>query len=190
MDLNIDRIIQARRTHKQFQPASLDKKQIEELLELIRWAPNHRLAQPWSCYVMDRCGIERLDAFFETHPDIASWPTPGKEHKLDKLRSHYMAKLAAIVHLTSQRDDDKLKDRENYAACAAAAQNLLLGAEARGYAGFWSSSAAMRHPETQRFLGVDLEQEHFVGSLWIGMPARLPEAPPRKAVSEFTTWIE
>jgi nitroreductase len=148
------------------------------------------MTQPWSCYVLDRTGINKLDAFFEAHPEIASWPSPGKEHKLQKLRQHYMANLGAIIHLTSLRDDDELRERENFAACAAATQNLLLGAEARGYASFWSSSPAMRHSLTQEFLVVNLQREQFVGSIWLGMPARLPEAPARKSVSEFTTWIE
>ncbi len=189
MTANVDRIIQSRRTHKKFSASSLDRTDIEQLLELIRWAPNHRLEEPWHCYVLDRTGINRLDQFFEENQHIASWPHPGKEKKLDKLRSHYMANLAVIIHLTSKRDENELKDRENYAACSAAAQNLLLGAEDRGLASFWSSSSAMRHPETQAWLGVNLNEEHFVGSLWIGARASFPEAPARKSIEDFTTWI-
>ena len=192
----IDQVIRSRRTHKAFAAATdagsqtaLGESVQRSLLDLIRWAPNHRQAEPWRCYALNSEGIKSLDSFFEANPHIASWPEPGKEKKLAKLRSHYLAHIGFIIHLTSQKDDDELKDRENYAACAAAAQNALLGAEARGLASFWSSSAAMRHPDTQRWLGVDLDREHFVGSLWFGNRCLDPNIISRKPIDSYTTWI-
>ena len=186
---SVDSCIRTRRTHKAFTRLGLQRDDINDLLDLIRWAPNHRMEQPWQCYVMDSAGISALDQFFATNPHIASWPQPGKEKKLEKLRQVYMANLDAIIHLTSKKDADPLKDQENYAACSAAAQNLLLGAEARGYASFWASSPAMRHPETQAWLGVDVDNEHFVGSLWIGGRCSEPNTPERNALETFVKWI-
>lgn len=187
---SIDTCIRSRRTHKSFKRLGLSRHDIHALLDLIRWAPNHRMAQPWRCYVMDSNGISALDRYFAEHPHIASWPQPGKEKKLEKLRQVYMANLDLIVHLTAVKDPDPLKDQENYAACSAAAQNLLLGAEARGYASFWASSPAMRHPETQTWLGVDLASEQFVGSLWIGGRCSEPNVPERHDIDAFVKWIQ
>ena len=185
----VEDVIRARRTQKKFAPSELNRQTLQELLTLLSWAPNHRMEEPWRCYVMDRSGIEKLDAFFEEHPSIASWPSHGKEHKLARLRSVYLANIAAIIHVTAIKDQDPVKDQENYAACAAGVQNLLLGAEARGIANFWASSPAMRHPETQAWLGVNLDIESFVGSIWLGQAAAHPLAPPRQAPDTFTTWI-
>lgn len=189
MSHDIDHIIRSRRTHKQFSAVEISRAEIEEILELGSWAPNHRQAEPWRCYIMERDGIKKLDTFFEDHPEIASWPQAGKEKKLKKLREVYLPQLSAIIHVTSASSSSELKDRENYAASAAAIQNMLLAATARGYATFWNSSASMRHPLTQEWLGVDCEKEHFVGSLWIGGTDKQPTPPPRRSTQEFSRWI-
>ena len=185
----VDAAIKSRRTHKAFKRIGLERTDIETLLELIRWAPNHRMEQPWRCYVLDHLGIQALDRFFADNQHIASWPNPGKEKKLEKLRQHYMANLDAIIHVTSLKHEDPVKNQENYAATSAAVQNLLLGAEVRGYASFWASSPAMRHPETQAWLGIDLEREDFVGSIWIGGANGSPSAPERNSIDTFSKWI-
>ena len=45
--MDVETAIRTRRTHKAFAPEPLARAQIEELLELARWAPNHHLTAPW-----------------------------------------------------------------------------------------------------------------------------------------------
>ncbi|NRA38276.1 MAG: nitroreductase family protein [Planctomycetes bacterium] len=187
--MSIADIIRSRRTHKKFKPDVLKHSDIESLIELASWAPNHRLAEPWRCYAMDIPGIQKLGNFFDRHPKIASWPESGKEHKLKKLRNVYLPQLSAIIHVTSQKSSSELKDQENFAACAAAVQNILLAATERDLATFWNSSAGMRHPLTQEWLGVDCNTERFVASIWIGGKVTETTAPNRHSPSHFTRWI-
>jgi nitroreductase len=79
-----------------------------------------------------------------------------------------------------------IRAEENFAATAAAVQSILLGAASLGLLSFWSTGKLMRHPTTRLLLG-SLDQEIFVGSLWLGK-GPLPEVPPRKALSEVTSW--
>ncbi len=68
-------------------------------------------------------------------------------------------------------------------------QNLLLGASAMGLGGFWSTSPALAHPLTLRWCGFDLERQGFIGCIWLGHPTEQPEAPPRRPVTDITTWL-
>ena len=45
--MDVETAIRTRRTHKAFGPEPLPREELEELLELARWAPNHHLTAPW-----------------------------------------------------------------------------------------------------------------------------------------------
>ena len=45
--MDVATAIRTRRTHKAFGPEPLPREQLEELLALANWAPNHNLTVPW-----------------------------------------------------------------------------------------------------------------------------------------------
>ena len=49
-------LVRSRRTHKRFNGDAVPKAQLEQLLELLPWAPCHRMTQPWRAYVLDQQG--------------------------------------------------------------------------------------------------------------------------------------
>ena len=58
--MDVETAIRTRRTHKAFGPEPLAREQIEELLELARWAPNHHLTAPWRFRVVGPRALARL----------------------------------------------------------------------------------------------------------------------------------
>ena len=50
--MDVETAIRTRRTHKAFGPEPLDREELEALLELARWAPNHHLTAPWRFRVL------------------------------------------------------------------------------------------------------------------------------------------
>ena len=60
MTMDVETAIRTRRTHKAFAPEPLARDEIEELLELARWAPNHHLTAPWRFRVLGPDALERL----------------------------------------------------------------------------------------------------------------------------------
>ena len=175
----LDAVIRARRTHKSYAGTSIASATVRELLELAVLAPNHRLSQPWRFTVLDQTAIAALAAWLPTQPAIVAWPDPAKgAAKLAKLLER-LPTLGGMVQVTCVADPDPDHHREDLLACGAAVQNLLLAAEARGLASFWSTGAALGHPDTLRRLGGDPEREVFVGSLWLGGRVETPPAPPR-----------
>ena len=58
--MDVETAIRTRRTHKAFAPEPLPREELDELLELARWAPNHHLTAPWRFRVVGPEALERL----------------------------------------------------------------------------------------------------------------------------------
>ena len=181
--------IRSRRTVKDFTGAALDRPTLETLLDAARWAPTHRLSEPWRFAVLDQATIARLSAWLATQPQIRDTPDTAKgPAKLAKLLER-LPTLGALIQVTWVRATDPEVDREDLAATAAATQNLLLAATAVGIGSFWSTNPALGHPDTQRWCGSDPVSEGFLGSLWLGIAKQQPPAPPRRSLSERVRWL-
>ena len=57
---DVEQAIRERRTHKQFAAEPLPRDEVEDLLDLARWAPNHKLTQPWRFRVVGPETLARL----------------------------------------------------------------------------------------------------------------------------------
>ncbi len=181
--------VHGRRTIKAFTGAPIATDVLTQCLDLARWAPNHRLHQPWRFAVLDQPAIARLATFLRSRDDIAAVPDAVKgPAKLAKLLG-LLPSLGAMIQVTWVRHADPAIDWEDHAAAAAAVEHILLGVHAAGLGGFWSSNPALAHPETLRWCGCDVPNEAFLGALWLGHPQHIPEAPPRRPLSEVTRWL-
>jgi nitroreductase len=181
--------IRSRRTVKAYTGEAVPRALLERWLELACWAPTHRMTQPWRFAVLDRPAIVRLSDFLRGEPAIAAVPDPAKgAAKLAKLLER-LPTLGAMIQVTWMRDADTAIDLEEHAAASAAVQNLLLAAHADGWAGFWSTTAALGHPKTLAWCGLDPATQGFLGSLWLGRPSQIPDAPPRASLPERVRWL-
>lgn len=181
--------IRSRRTVKSFTGAAVTRADLERLLDLARWAPSHRLTEPWRFYVLEQPAIARLGVYLPTEPAIAAVPDPAKSAaKLAKLLER-LPTLGALIQVTWVRDADPILDLEEHAAAAAAVQNLLLAATGMGIASFWSTNPALSHPMTLAWCGADPRQESHLGGIWLGYSTEVVKPPPRKALSERVRWL-
>ena len=180
--------IRTRRTVKEFTGAPVSRDVLNGLCELASWAPTHRLTQPWRFAVLDQAAIARLSDFLVATPAIAAVPDPAKgAAKMAKLRE-CLPTLGAMIQVTWVRDAHPGIDLEEHAAASAAVQNLLLAATAAGVGSFWSTNPALSHPLTQAWCGSDPTVEGFLGSLWLGIAAGQPLAPPRRPITSFVRY--
>ncbi len=67
--------IRTRRTHKFFTGDPVTREQLELLLELAVWAPNHHKTQPWRFFVVTH---ERIPAFADTVLEAITADSPPK----------------------------------------------------------------------------------------------------------------
>src|SRR3954471_22871426 len=127
--MDVEQAIRTRRTHKAYRPEPVDREQLEEILDLARWAPNHNLTNPWRFRVVGPSALERLKA--AAGPEAAS--------KLDR--------APTLVVCSCVLSGDEVQNAEDLHATACAAYIVLLAAHGRGMAGYWRTPDVMRTDE-------------------------------------------
>ncbi|MFO1352299.1 MAG: nitroreductase [Gammaproteobacteria bacterium] len=170
-------LIRTRRTIEEFKPEPAPREALVKALDLARWAPNHRLTEPWRFYLLGRDtaqAIARLNAELVTNKN---GPAAGRQ-KLER----WLAMPGWLV-VTCNRSDDALQAREDYAACCCAVQNFMLYLWSAGIGVKWTTGAVTRDPRFYDLIWVDPAAEEVVGLFWYGYPATIPQTP-RKPLSE------
>jgi nitroreductase len=169
--MDVETAIRTRRTHKAFGPEPLSREQLEQLLELADWAPNHHLTVPWRFRVVGPAALARLKR--AAGPEGAA--------KLDR--------CPTLVVVSSVLSEDPVQAEEDLHATAVASYIVLLAAHARGLAGYWRTPGLLRGEEGRA--AVDLPAaERTVGLLHLGHPRQERPAPPRLAATETTVFLD
>jgi nitroreductase len=168
----VDAAIRTRRTHKVFGPEPVDAGTLTELFELARWAPNHRVTEPWRFRVLGPNSLARLKVA------AGEPPTGGK---LDR--------APTLVVASVRRTGDPLVDEEDAHAAAVACYIMLLAAHARGLAGYWRTPEVLRTSEGRAAVGLG-DDEVAVGLIHLGHPVRDQAPPDRQPVDAFATFLD
>jgi nitroreductase len=172
--MKLEKAIRTRRTHKAFGSEALDASTLDELFELARWAPNHHLTNPWRFRVLGRRTRERL-------MELAEAAQPGSAVKLRR--------APTLVAASATVSGDAAQDREDLLATAVAAYIVLLGAHARGLAGYWRTVPLLDAPPARELLGIGA-QETPVGLLYLGTPVQRQRVPERAPLTDFVSYLD
>jgi nitroreductase len=172
--------IRARRTTNQFLKQPVSRQLLLDAIELARWAPNHHLTEPWHFYLF---GEAMQAASVEL---IRTIVTERKNADLAAHKAQTAAGVPGWLLVTCRKSADALAEREDYAGCCCAVQNLLLYFSEAGVAAKWSTGPITRDQRFFDLLGIDSGEEFVVGLIWHGYPKILP-AQTRKDVGEIVT---
>ena len=167
----LDELVRSRRTHKVYGREPVDRETLLELFELARWAPNHHLTNPWRFRVV---GPQALAALKEA-------AGPEAAGKLDRAPT-------LVVVSAAQSGEDPVADEEDLLATAVAAYLVLLGAHARGLAGYWRTPGVLRTAEGRAAVSVG-DDEHIIGLLHLGPARQEQPAPERAPLDEVTSFL-
>jgi len=166
--MDVETAVRTRRTHKAFGPEPLSRGEVEELLDLARWAPNHHLTAPWRFRVVGPSALGRLK-------DAAG---PEGAAKLDR--------APTLIVSSALLGGDPVQDEEDLHATAVASYIVLLGAHARGHGGYWRTPSLLREEAGRAAVGLG-DDERFVGLLHLGRPRQGDKAPPERPPAAQTT---
>lgn len=170
--------IRGRRSIDLFAPERVAPQVLEEAIEVARWAPNHRLTEPWRFYLL---GDETRAALIDLAVELE---VAAKGERAGTARRARLEGVPGMFALTTLRSDDPLSDRENYAACCCAAQNLMLYLWRQGIGVKWTTGGITRQARFYELLGVDAARESVVGFFWYGVPKVVPQQQ-RRPVAEI-----
>ena len=160
-------VLRGRRTINLYLQTPVPDALVEEAIEAATWAPNHHVTEPWTFYCLGKETIGRcLDLIFEIC--AASKGEEPAEFK----RNSWAEKPGWLV-VTCGKSDDELRQKEDYAACAAAIQNLMLYLWKAGVGSKWTTGDITRDPRFADIIGMP-DDQFVVGLVWYGYPKITP----------------
>lgn len=152
-----------------------DHSVIAEAVESARWAPNHKRTEPWRFYLLDG---ERIKALADVNSERMR-RNGASEANIAAKHEEWSSMPGVVVLLCEHKEEhDDILRKENYAACAAAAQNFQLHLFAEGIASKWSTAACWDVPGFWELLGLGEWPALVepVGIFSYGVPASVPPA--------------
>ena len=168
----------------------MPEEMIREILESAIHAPNHRITEPWRFHVFVGKGRGEL-ARARAETARLQAEAEGEEEEMAAGRISRERKKAfrspVVIAVISEAGRDEVETLENYAACAAAVQNMLLTAHSLGLGTIWRTGPVAYHEHMREFLGL-ADGDRIVGYLHVGYPD-MGERPRRRTpVEEKTVW--
>lgn len=154
---------------------------VEQLLEVVTWAPNHKRTWPWRLAVLSG---ESRRLLGEKIADVMS--AQGDDApKVEKTRTKYLRSPIVIVAGAASGDSPE-RTAENRYAVAAGIQNLLLTAEAHGLAALWGSPMRGANDVINTVCRFASDTE-VIGIVYLGWPTGTVETPTRPSAD--VNWL-
>lgn len=175
-----EEVLRGRRTINLYLQTPVPERLVQEAIEVATWAPNHHVTEPWHFYLL---GEETIARCLDLCRDIVA-AKKGADAG-DFKRQSWSEKPGWVV-ITCRKSDDGLTEREDYGACCAAVQNLMLYLWKAGVGSKWTSGEITRDPRFADIIGFDSDEAFVVGLLWLGYP-KLTPTQSRKRVEEVLT---
>jgi nitroreductase len=107
---------------------------------------------------------------------------PGSAQKLDRAPTLVVASAKLV-------GDDPGEQREDLLAAAIAAYLVLLGAHARGLAGYWRTLPLLETAAVRDALAI-APDEQTIGLLHLGRPRQAQRVPDRAAVDAIAIFLD
>lgn len=185
----ITALIKDRRTiyPEQFSTRTIQKEQIETILNAAIWAPTHGNTQPWRFTVFMGESKNDLSEFLaKTYLEI----TPvDKQSDLKLTKMMNRPKLASAIIVVSMKRDEshRIKELEEIEAVACAIQNMHLTCTAYGIGAFWATPSPVYANQMNDYLGLNTEDK-CLGIFYLGYPAIEWPKAHRKPIEYVTEW--
>lgn len=185
-------LFQSRRTCYQFASSEdnpVTQNELTLCLEAARWAPNHKLTQPWRYWVVGEQSRPHLAAIYA---DNRARKRASDECSYDCFYRKALEKFEAIpeIVLVGQGlSKDPVVQKEDYAACACAIQNFQLMAWHLDIGVQWSTGPILKDPRTYELLKIEADQIELIGALYLGRHKGECGSSKRKPLEMFVTQL-
>ena len=159
---------------------------LDDLLTVATRVPDHRRLAPWRFLVFE--GADR-QAFNDKAVEIQKQETPEASEAMLADTASYFTRAPVVVAVISSPDPNhKTPVWEQELSCGALCFNLLLAANASGWAGCWLSEWIAFSPGINELLGLT-EHERIAGYIYLGTAKDHPQERLRPDISgKITRW--
>jgi nitroreductase len=158
------KVIKSRVSVRKYLDKEVPKEILEDLVDCGRLAPSGYNRQPWIFLVVtDKALKEKLS-------DVTPW-------------GRFLKEAGAGILIFCEKDaETALED-----ACAAA-ENIIIAAQAYGLGTCWINSYKKAHSEDVKKLVNCPDNLELMVMLAVGYPAEIPQRPKKKELSEVLRW--
>lgn len=187
--IQFQEILLNRRTIDQFEMTlpSHWEESLERAIHAATFAPNHKRTEPWRFHLL---GKESIRKVCELNAQIVT--EKKGEIAGEKKLKRWLAMPGWLVVTCQKKNGDSTTDcdmndpmglnREDYAACCCAIQNLCLSLHASGLGTKWTTGPVNFDSRFATAVGLNDSEEFVVGTIWFGTPTTQP-SPPKKKLS-------
>lgn len=183
---DILRFLQQRNSASRLVEPAPSAAQMTEIVRAAVRVPDHAWLHPWRFIVIEG---SRRHAFGELLERCLLARTPeADEAARAKARNAPLRAPMLVVVVARLSQHPKVPADEQRLSAGCAAQAILLGAEALGYAGMWRTGAAAHDPKIMSELGM-AGNEEVIGFVYLGTREGAPKAiPPLNAADFVSAW--
>ncbi len=190
--MEVNRAIETRQSIGRVRQDPVPRELVEKILKSAVHAPNHKMTEPWRFHVFigkgrgefarARAELARLQATAEGEEEEFTAGRISRERKK-------AFRAPVMIAVISKGGRDEVETLENYAACAAAVQNMQLTAHALGLATIWRTGVQAYHPYMRDFFGLE-DGDKIVAYLYLGYPDVGERPRRRESASSKSVWHE
>jgi len=162
------------------------KAEVEEMLTLASRVPDHGKLAPWRFIVYRGEERARISAELKT---MALAKKPDLSEEMIKVEETRLSRAPVVVAVVSKAAPHfKIPEWEQQMSAGAVCLNLLMAANALGYASNWLTEWYAFDEAAYPLLGVE-PGEKVAGFIHIGTAMVPPTERPRPELAEIVTWV-
>jgi nitroreductase len=165
----------------------VSRETIKELIETATMAPNHKLTQPWRFTVVKGTARERLGEVWAR--EAAADVDPAKRDAVMEGEKKKPLRAPVLIVVSSRTDANPVTAEEDLIATAAAIQNLLLAAHAKGLSAAWKTGKITSSTPVKRFLNLD-PSDKILAFVYLGAEAKEVPGSRDRRVPNTITWFD
>jgi len=153
-----------------------DRDQIEALLKVAARVPDHGKLAPWRFILIlgearEKLGVALADALVAKTPDAS----PGL---IELEKGRFLRAPSVVAVISRARQHHKIPIWEQQLSAGAVCYNLLLAAQAMGFAGVWLTEPPAYSAEAASILGL-ASDERVAGFVYLGTARENPRERER-----------
>ncbi|HEU5148078.1 MAG TPA: nitroreductase [Chryseosolibacter sp.] len=188
---NLDELIHNRRSvfPQDYTGEKVGDDVVRQIIDNARWAPTHKLTEPWRFLVFTGDGIKALAKFqSDLYKKVTEADGTFKEPNYQKLLTKPMLS-SHIIAVLMQRDEKRsVPEIEEVGAVFCAIQNMYLTASAYGVGAYLSTGGITYFEEAKEFFGLE-KDDRLIGFFHVGIPKRNYPAGKRRPIEEICHWV-
>ncbi len=189
---DLNRLIHSRRSvfPKDYIGEKVSDEVVEQILENARWAPTHKLTEPWRFVVFTGEGLKKLAEFQAgCYKEVTMKNNTFKEDRYQALLAKPL-QSSHIIAIGMKRDEKKsVPEVEELGAVFCAIENMYLTATAYGVGSYLSTGGITYFEEAKEFFGLNHEDK-LIGFFHVGISKSFTMEGRRKPLEGKVKWVK